>query len=52
MAVQEFAHDAIKAVLPDFEAATGLTVKLESGPVSGNDMLIQVRRRLRCQQQP
>ncbi len=28
MAVQEFAHDAIKAVLPDFEAATGLTVKL------------------------
>lgn len=39
MAVQEFAHDAIKAVLPDFEAATGLTVKLESGPVSGNDML-------------
>ncbi|MBI5959216.1 MAG: extracellular solute-binding protein [Chloroflexi bacterium] len=39
MAVQEFAHDAIKAVLPDFESATGLTVKLESGPVSGNDML-------------
>ncbi len=39
MAVQEFAHDAIKSVLPDFEAATGLTVKLESGPVSGNDML-------------
>lgn len=39
LAVQEFAHEAIKAVLPDFEAATGLTVKLESGPVSGNDML-------------
>lgn len=39
MAVQEFAHDAIKAVLPDFEAATGLTVKLEGGPVSGNDMM-------------
>jgi multiple sugar transport system substrate-binding protein len=39
MAVQDFAHEAIQAVLPDFEAATGLTVKLESGPVSGNDML-------------
>ncbi len=39
MAVQEFAHPAIQAVLPDFEAATGLTVKLEGGPVSGNDML-------------
>ena len=39
MAVQEFAHDAIKAVLPAFEEATGLTVTLESGPVSGNDML-------------
>ncbi len=39
LAVQEFAHEAIKAVLPDFEAATGLTVKLESGPVSGVDML-------------
>ncbi|MBN1202482.1 MAG: extracellular solute-binding protein [Anaerolineae bacterium] len=39
MAVQDFAHDAIKAVLPDFEAATGLKVTLESGPVSGNDML-------------
>lgn len=39
MAVQEFAHDAIKAVLPEFEEATGLTVKLEGGPASGNDML-------------
>ena len=39
LAIQEFAHDAIKAILPDFESATGLTVKLEGGPVSGNDML-------------
>ncbi len=39
MAVQEFAHDAIKAVLPDFESATGLTVTLEGGPASGNDMV-------------
>jgi len=39
MAVQQFAHDAIKAVLPDFEKATGLTVTLEGGPASGNEML-------------
>ena len=39
LAIQEFAHDAIKAILPEFESATGLTVKLEGGPVSGNDML-------------
>jgi multiple sugar transport system substrate-binding protein len=38
-AIQEFAHDAIRSVLPDFEAATGLTVQLEGGPVSGNEML-------------
>jgi len=39
LAIQEFAHDAIKALAPDFEKATGLTLKLEGGPVSGNDML-------------
>jgi multiple sugar transport system substrate-binding protein len=39
LALQSFAHDAIKSVLPDFEKASGLTVKLESGPVSGNEML-------------
>ena len=39
MAVQAFAHGAVKAVLPDFEAATGLKVTLESGPVSGTDMI-------------
>lgn len=39
LAIQEFTHDIIKGVLPDFEAATGLTVQLEGGPVSGNDML-------------
>lgn len=38
-ALQEFAHDAIRSVLPDFESATGLTVQLEGGPVSGTDML-------------
>jgi ABC-type glycerol-3-phosphate transport system substrate-binding protein len=38
-AIQEFAHPAIQSVLPKFEADTGLTVQLEGGPVSGNDML-------------
>lgn len=38
-AIQEFAHDAIRSVLPEFEEASGLTVQLEGGPVSGNDML-------------
>ncbi|MFQ3567261.1 MAG: extracellular solute-binding protein [Aggregatilineales bacterium] len=38
-AIQQFAHDAIRSVLPEFEEATGLTVQLEGGPVSGNDML-------------
>lgn len=39
LAIQAFTHDIIRGVLPDFEAATGLTVQLEGGPVSGNDML-------------
>ena len=38
-AIQEFTHDIIRGVLPQFEEATGLTVELEGGPVSGNDML-------------
>jgi multiple sugar transport system substrate-binding protein len=39
LAVQQFAFDAIQAVLPDFESSTGLTVKLEGGPASGADMV-------------
>lgn len=38
-AIQEFAHPIIQSVLPKFEEDTGLTVQLEGGPVSGNDML-------------
>ncbi len=41
LAIQSFAHDAIKSVLPDFESQTGLTVQLENGPVTGNEMLTQ-----------
>jgi ABC-type glycerol-3-phosphate transport system substrate-binding protein len=39
LAIQEFAHEAIQSVIPQFEEATGLTVQFEGGPVSGNDML-------------
>ncbi len=39
LAIQEFAHDAVRSVLPSFEESTGLIVQLEGGPVSGNDML-------------
>ena len=39
LAIQEFVHPILRTVLPKFEAATGLTVQLEGGPVSGNDML-------------
>jgi multiple sugar transport system substrate-binding protein len=39
LAVQEFTHDILRGVLPQFEEETGFTVKLEGGPVSGNDML-------------
>jgi ABC-type glycerol-3-phosphate transport system substrate-binding protein len=38
-AIQEFAQPAIQSVLEKFQADTGLTVQLEGGPVSGNDML-------------
>lgn len=39
LAVQEFTHDILRGVLPQFEEETGLTVVLEGGPASGNDML-------------
>jgi ABC-type glycerol-3-phosphate transport system substrate-binding protein len=39
LAIQQFAWDGIKAVLPDFESSTGLTVTFEAGPASGTDML-------------
>jgi len=39
LAVQQFTHDILREVLPEFEEQTGLRVVLEGGPVSGNDML-------------
>jgi len=41
LSVQSFAFDALETVLPDFESQTGLTVALENGPVTGEDMLTQ-----------
>src|SRR5262245_2151731 len=42
LAIQSFAHDAIKAVIGQFESDTGLTVDFQDGPVSGTDMLTQL----------
>src|SRR5690349_22613672 len=39
LAIQAFAHDALKPVLDDWSASTGNTVELESGPVSGQEMI-------------
>jgi ABC-type glycerol-3-phosphate transport system substrate-binding protein len=39
LAIQAFAHDALRPVLDDWSAATGNTVELESGPVSGQEMI-------------
>lgn len=39
LAIQGFAHDAMKPILAEWETATGNTVTLESGPVSGQEMI-------------
>jgi ABC-type glycerol-3-phosphate transport system substrate-binding protein len=39
LAIQEFTHDLLREVLPQFEEGTGLTVQLEGGPITGNEML-------------
>jgi multiple sugar transport system substrate-binding protein len=39
LAVQAFAHDAIRPILDEWGEATGNTVELESGPVSGQEMI-------------
>lgn len=41
-AVQAFAHDSIRPIVDRFTAETGITVKLESGPSSGQDLLTQL----------
>ncbi len=41
-AVQAFAHDAIRPIIDEFTAETGITVRLEGGPASGQDLLTQL----------
>jgi multiple sugar transport system substrate-binding protein len=41
-AVQAFAHDAIRPIIDDFTAETGIEVVLESGPATGQDLLTQL----------
>jgi trehalose/maltose transport system substrate-binding protein len=39
LAIQAFAHDAMKPVIEAWEAKTGHTVVLESGPTTGQEMM-------------
>lgn len=38
-AIQAFTHDALRPILAEWEESTGNTVTLESGPVSGQEMI-------------
>jgi len=39
LAIQAFAHDALKPVLAEWEKKTGNTVTLDSGPATGQEMM-------------
>ncbi len=39
LAIQGFAHDAVRVVLDEWEEKTGHTVELESGPTTGQEMV-------------
>ncbi len=39
LAIQAFAHDALKPVIAEWEQQTGMTVTLESGPTTGQEMM-------------
>lgn len=41
-AVQAFTHDAIRPIIDEFTAQTGIAVRLEGGPASGQDLLTQL----------
>lgn len=41
-AVQAFAHDALRPIVDQFTAETGIEVVLESGPSTGQDLLTQL----------
>ena len=40
--VQSFAHQALQPFLDEFKALTGITVRLESGPAPGQDLMTQL----------
>lgn len=40
--VQSFSHEALKPFLDEFKAQTGITVTLQSGPATDQDLLTQV----------
>jgi ABC-type glycerol-3-phosphate transport system substrate-binding protein len=39
LAIQAFAHDALKPVIAEWEQKTGMKVTLESGPTTGQEMM-------------
>jgi ABC-type glycerol-3-phosphate transport system substrate-binding protein len=39
LAIQAFAHDAMKPVIAEWEASSGFKVNLESGPTTGQEMM-------------
>lgn len=39
LAIQAFAHDALKPVIAEWEQQSGMTVTLESGPTTGQEMM-------------
>lgn len=41
-AVQAFTHEALAPIIADFTAETGISVKLEGGPATGQDLLTQL----------
>ncbi|MFC7546768.1 ABC transporter substrate-binding protein [Plantactinospora sp. GCM10030261] len=41
-AVQAFSHDAIRPIIDEFTNQSGITVRLEGGPASGQDLLTQL----------
>ncbi|MGC8778770.1 MAG: ABC transporter substrate-binding protein, partial [Candidatus Caldatribacteriaceae bacterium] len=52
VAIQSFAHEALKPFIEQFETRTGIKVKLESMPSSGTDALTKLTTYYRAGQSP